>query len=299
MKIVVSGGTGMIGGALIDKLVEGGHTIVVLTRSPQRASHTSSKVSFASWDDVAKAISGAGAVVNLAGESIAGRRWTVELKKRILSSRVDATSAIVKAFNAMPADLRPKVLVSASAVGYYGDAGDRVLTENSPAGGDFLAGVCRMWEAEARGLDKSVRLVIPRIGIVLHPSGGALQKMLLPFKLGLGGPLGSGDQYFPWIHLDDMVNVLLESIENESFEGPINAVAPNVVTMTDFARVLAKTLHRPSLFNVPAFALNLAFGESAAAVLGSQRVIPEKLDQLKYSWHFVSLEEALKDLLQD
>lgn len=299
MKIVVSGGTGMIGGALIDKLVEGGHTIVVLTRSPLKSSHFSPLVSFASWNDVAKVISGAGAVVNLAGESIAGRRWTIDIKKRILSSRVDATSTIVKAINAMSADLRPKVLVSASAVGYYGDAGDRVLTENSPAGGDFLAGVCRMWEAEARGLDKSVRLVIPRIGIVLHPSGGALQKMLLPFKFGVGGPLGSGDQYFPWIHLDDMVNILLESIENESLEGPINAVAPNVVTMTDFARVLAKTLHRPSVFKVPAFALNLAFGESAAAVLGSQRVIPEKLDQLKYSWHFVSLEEALKDLLQD
>jgi uncharacterized protein len=298
MKIVVSGGTGMIGGALIDRLVERDFTVVVLTRSPQKASHSSPKVSFASWAEVGNAISGSDAVVNLAGESIAGRRWTIELKKRILASRVDATSAIVKTINAMPASERPKVLVSASAVGFYGDCADRVLTENSPAGGDFLAGVCRMWEAEAHGLDKSVRLVIPRIGVVLHPSGGALQKMLLPFKLGIGGPLGSGDQYFPWIHLDDMVNILLTSIENESYEGPINAVAPNGVTMTEFAQVLAKTLHRPSLFKVPTFALNLAFGESAAAVTGSQRVIPEKLNHQEFPWRFARLEDALRDLLK-
>lgn len=298
MKIVVSGGTGMIGGALVDRLVKAGHSIVILTRSPQQATHPSDNVTFASWSQVESAISGSGAVVNLAGESIAGRRWTVELKKSILSSRVDATSAIVKAINRMSPEQRPKVFVSASAVGFYGDSGDRILTENSPAGGDFLAGVCRMWEAEARGIDKSVRLVIPRIGIVLHPSGGALQKMLLPFKLGIGGPLGSGDQYFPWIHLDDMVSILIECIENESFKGPINAVAPNAVTMNEFSHVLAKTLHRPSLFKVPSFALNLALGESAAAVTGSQRVLPEKLDQFNYNWHFAQLNEALRDLLK-
>jgi uncharacterized protein (TIGR01777 family) len=298
MKIVVSGGTGLIGGALIDRLVKAGHSIVILTRSPQKATHPSDNVTFASWSQVESAISGSGAVVNLAGESIAGRRWTVELKKSILSSRVDATSAIVKAINRMSPEHRPKVFVSASAVGFYGDSGDRILTENSPAGGDFLAGVCRMWEAEARGIDKSVRLVIPRIGIVLHPSGGALQKMLLPFKLGIGGPLGSGDQYFPWIHLDDMVTILMECIENESFEGPINAVAPKVVTMNEFSHVLAKILHRPSLFKVPSFALNLALGESAAAVTGSQRVLPEKLDQLSYNWRFAHLDEALRDLLK-
>jgi len=298
MKIVVSGGTGMIGGALIDKLVALGHHIVVLTRSPQNASHASPQVSFAAWTEVTKAVTGADAVVNLAGESIAGRRWTVELKKRILSSRVEATSAIVKAINTTTIEERPKVLVSASAVGYYGNAADRILTESSPAGGDFLAGVCRMWEAEAHGLDKSVRLVIPRIGVVLHPSGGALQKMLLPFKLGVGGPLGSGDQYFPWIHLDDMVNILLEAIQNESMQGPVNATAPNVVTMNEFAHVLAKTLHRPSIFKVPTFALNLAFGESAAAVTGSQRVVPEKLNQAQYPWRFARLDEALKDLLK-
>jgi uncharacterized protein (TIGR01777 family) len=298
MKVVVSGGTGMIGGTLVDRLVKAGHSIVILTRSPQQATHPSDNVTFASWSQVESAISGSGAVVNLAGESIAGRRWTVELKKSILSSRVDATSAIVKAINRMSPEHRPKVFVSASAVGFYGDSGDRILTENSPAGGDFLAGVCRMWEAEARGIDKSVRLVIPRIGIVLHPSGGALQKMLLPFKLGIGGPLGSGDQYFPWIHLDDMVTILMECIENESFEGPINAVAPKVVTMNEFSHVLAKILHRPSLFKVPSFALNLALGESAAAVTGSQRVLPEKLDQLSYNWRFAHLDEALRDLLK-
>lgn len=297
MKVVVSGGTGFLGTALTNTLVAKGYSVVILTRNPQKVTHTQNDVSYIHWDDAQKAVDGSIAVVNLAGESLAGRRWTESLKKKIISSRVETTTAVVKAITDTPAGRRPKVLVSASAVGYYGDSGDKILTESTPAGDDFLAGVCRLWESHANTAPKGVRVVTPRIGIVLHPDGGALEKMLLPFKMGLGGPLGSGNQYFPWIHLDDMIRIFIESIENETIEGTVNSAAPNIVTMSEFATALGKVLSRPTLFKVPEFALNLALGESSIVVTASQRMVPEKLLNAGFEWKFNNVDDALRDLL--
>ncbi len=298
MKVVISGGTGFIGTALTKALVSKGYEVVILTRDTSRSTPFGDSVSYATWADINGAILGAKGVVNLAGEPLGGRRWTESLKKKIVSSRVDTTSAIVKAMNAVPTDQRPSVFVSASAVGYYGDSGDEVLTEDSPAGSDFLADVCRYWESHANAAPKGVRVVIPRIGVVLHPDGGALEKMLLPFKLGLGGPLGTGNQYFPWIHLDDMVRIIIEGVENESLSGAVNASAPNIVTMSQFAAALGKVLSRPTLFKVPGFALSLALGESAVVVTASQRMIPAKLQSIGFAWKFTTIEDALRDLLK-
>jgi len=298
MKVVVSGGTGFIGSALTKALVSKGYQVVILTRNPSKSQGKGSSISYAAWSDINEAVSGSLGVINLAGESIAGRRWTEELKKKIITSRVESTSAIVKAINATPAELRPKVFVSASAVGYYGDSGDTILTEDSPAGSDFLADVCRLWESHAHAAPKDVRVVTPRIGVVLHPDGGALEKMILPFKLGIGGPLGTGNQYFPWIHLDDMVNIFVESIENDHISGAVNASAPHSVTMSQFASALGKVLSRPTLFKVPGFALSLALGESAVVVTASQRMVPVKLESLGFGWKFRNVEDALRDLLR-
>jgi len=298
MKIVISGGTGFLGSALTKALVDKGYHVVVLTRDPAKASGFGNSVSYASWADVNEVVANSTAVINLAGESLGGRRWTESLKKKIITSRVEATSAIVKAINAAPAEQRPKVFVSASAVGYYGDSGDTILTEESPAGDDFLAGVCRLWESHAHAAPKGVRVVTPRIGVVLHPDGGALEKMLLPFKLGIGGPLGTGYQHFPWIHLDDMIRIFIESIENENLDGPVNASAPNIVTMSQFASTLGNVLSRPTLFKVPGFALSLALGESAIVVTASQRMIPAKLISNGFTWEYDTIEKALKNLLR-
>lgn len=298
MKVVVSGGTGFIGSALTKALVAKGYHVVVLTRNASKSPNKSSSVSYASWSDINDAVSGSIAVVNLAGESIAGRRWTEELKKKIVTSRVATTSAVVSAIHAAPAELRPMVFVSASAVGYYGDSSDAVLTEDTPAGSDFLSDVCRLWESHAHAVPKGVRVVTPRIGVVLHPDGGALEKMLLPFKLGIGGPLGTGNQYFPWIHLDDMVRIFIESIENEHISGAVNASAPNIVTMSQFASALGKVLSRPTVFKVPGFALSLALGESAVVVTASQRMVPAKLQALGFDYKFSYVEDALRDLLR-
>lgn len=297
MKVVVSGGTGFLGTALTKALVDKGYSVAILTRNPNKADSGLKDVTYVHWDDARKAIDGSLAVVNLAGESLGGRRWTDSLKKKIISSRVETTSAVVKAIIDTPEERRPKVLVSASAVGYYGDSGDKILTESTPVGDDFLAGVCRLWESHAHAAPKGVRVVTPRIGVVLHPDGGALEKMLLPFKLGLGGPLGSGNQYFPWIHLDDMIRIFIESIENEGIEGAVNASSPNIVTMSEFASALGSVLSRPTLFKVPEFALNLALGESSIVVTASQRMVPEKLQKLGFEWKFPNVDGALRDLL--
>ncbi len=298
MKVVISGGTGFIGTALTKALVAKGYEVVILTRDTSQTSPFGDSVSYSAWANINDAILGAKAVVNLAGESLAGRRWTESLKKKIVSSRVDTTSAIVSALNACPSAQRPSVLVSASAVGYYGDSGDTILTEESPAGSDFLADVSRYWESHANAAPKGVRVVTPRIGVVLHPDGGALEKMILPFKLGLGGPLGTGNQYFPWIHLDDMVRIFIESIENEGLSGAVNASAPNIVTMSQFTSALGKVLSRPTLFKVPEFALNLALGESSSVVTASMRMIPAKLQSIGFEWKFNTIDESLRDLLR-
>jgi hypothetical protein len=253
------------------------------------------------WNPVTGELGGAGvgadAVVNLAGASIAGGRWTKERKELLRTSRIDATRALVHALAKMNA--RPRVLVSASAIGIYGDRGDEVLTEESKPGTDFLGGLAHEWEAEALKAEAlGIRVVVARFGIILSRHGGALAKMLLPFKLGAGGRLGSGKQWMSWITLEDVVAIIRVAIENLAIRGAINVVAPSAVQNSEFTKALAKTLHRPALFPAPAFALRLALGEMAdALLLSSQRVAPKNLQQLGYSFLHSDLPSALSAVL--
>jgi hypothetical protein len=248
-----------------------------------------------SWNDLASAIDGADAVVNLAGETIA-QRWTSAAKARIVGSRAMAAEQVGAALRA--AKKRPGVLVNASAVGFYGDRGNEELTEASGPGSGFLAETTLAWEEAARrAAPEGVRLVLPRIGIVLGVEGGALSKMLLPFRLGFGGPLGSGKQWMPWIHRDDLVALLVATLEDPRFEGPANATAPTPVTMREFATTLGRVLHRPAFAPAPAFAIRAAMGEMASLVLDGQRVLPAKASALGFRFRFELLEPALRKIL--
>jgi hypothetical protein len=234
------------------------------------------------------------AVFHLAGEPIAEGRWTAARKERLRESRVRGTRNLVAAMESLGE--RPRVLVSASAVGFYGDRGDEVLDESAPPGSDFLAALCRDWEAEAgRARALGIRVVTPRTGIVLDRTGGALARMLTPFKLGLGGRLGSGRQWMPWIHLDDLVGLLLHAAAKDEVRGAMNAVGPAPVTNREFTRTLGSVLKRPAIFPVPNFALRLAFGEMASVLLGSQRVAPRVAEKTGYQFRYTSLEKALID----
>jgi uncharacterized protein len=253
------------------------------------------------WNPATGELGGAGvgadAVVNLAGASIAGGRWTKERKALLHSSRIDTTRALVNALAKMNA--RPRVLVSASAIGIYGDRGEEVLTEESKPGTDFLAGLAREWEAEALKAEAlGIRVVLARFGIILARQGGALAKMLLPFKLGAGGRLGSGRQWMSWIALEDVVGIVRFAIENGSVRGAVNVVAPGAVQNAEFTKALAKAVHRPALFPAPAFALRLMLGEMAdALLLSSQRVAPQRLQQLGFRFQRADLPSALVALL--
>jgi len=240
---------------------------------------------------------GADAVVNLAGASIGGGRWTAGRKALLRSSRIDTTRALVDALAKMNA--RPSVMVSASAIGVYGNRSDEVLTEESAAGGDFLAGLAREWEAEAlKAGALGIRVVLARLGIILAREGGALAKMLLPFKLGVGGRLGSGQQWMSWVTLEDVVGTLRMAIEKAGMRGAVNVVAPGAVRNAEFTKVLAKTLRRPAIFPAPAFALRLVLGEMAdALLLSSQRVAPSRLEQSGYRFLHADLASALKSVL--
>jgi len=241
---------------------------------------------------------GPDAAVNLAGASIAGGRWSAERKAVLRASRIDTTRALVEALAKM--NVRPSVLVSASAIGIYGNRGDELLTEESKAGADFLAGLAREWEAEALKAEAlGIRVVLSRFGIILSREGGALAKMLLPFKLGAGGRLGSGQQWMSWVTLEDVVGILRMAIEKAAVRGAVNVVAPQPVKNAEFTKVLAKALHRPALFPAPAFALRLALGEMAdALLLSSQRVAPQKLQQAGYRFLHPELRAALSAILQ-
>jgi uncharacterized protein len=240
---------------------------------------------------------GADAVVNLAGASIAGGRWTAERKELLRSSRVDTTRELVNALAKMNA--RPRVLVSASAIGIYGNHGDELLTEESKAGADFLAGLAQEWEAEALKAEAlGIRVVLARFGIILARDGGALAKMLLPFKFGVGGELGSGQQWMSWVTLEDVVGSLRMALEKNEMRGAVNIVAPQPLRNAEFTKVLAKAMHRPAIFPAPAFALRLALGEMAdALLLSSQRVMPQALEKLGYRFLHADLASALKTLL--
>ena len=294
MKILISGSSGLIGAAAATALKSDGHNVVRLVR-PGKAPNPGD----VQWDpmratvDVA-GIEGVDVVIHLSGAGIADGRWTEERKQLLRSSRIDTTRVLVDSLSRLKQ--KPRVLIVASAIGYYGSRGDEILTESSTNGTDFLALVCRDWEAEAsRAAATGVRTIMLRTGIVLSGKGGALPKMLTPFKLGVGGRLGSGQQWMSWIAIEDVVGIIRHAIANEQVSGPVNVVAPNPVRNEEFTRLLAGMLHRPAIFPAPAFVLRLAMGEMADAVLlGSDRVKPERMLAAGYKFRFEILEPALR-----
>ena len=297
MKIFITGGTGFIGWQLTKSLMDHGHHLTIVSRNPEKYRiYESERRTFVAWQtDISELISQSDAVINLAGENLFDQRWTESVKRQIRSSRINVTTALLEGIN--KAKKKPKVLLSASAVGYYGDQGEDFVTEQSSNGQDFLAELCQEWEDEALGAEEfNVRVVIPRIGIPLDINGGALQKMITPANYFFGGPLGSGNQYFPWIHIKDLCNSFIFALEKENFNGVFNATAPNPVTMKDFSKILGKVLSRPSWFQVPESVLKLALGEAARAITSSLRVIPEKLLNNGFSFEYRDLESALRSL---
>lgn len=290
MATLISGGTGLVGRALLARL----QSPVVLTRDPTRAKREiSGEVDARSWQGLgADTFAGIESVVHLAGESVAEGRWTDSKKQRIRESRVERTRTLVQAMGACQAP--PRLLVSASGVGIYGNSGDKLVAESTPAASGFLARVCVDWEREALAAAAfGTRVVILRIGIVLAPGGGALAKMALPFKLGFGAQLGSGQQWVPWIHVDDVVGLIEHALNTPQLKGPINVVAPAPVTNAAFTSALAAALHRPAFLRVPSFALRWGVGEMAAALLESQRVQPLVAEESGYRFKYRSLESAL------
>jgi uncharacterized protein (TIGR01777 family) len=301
MRVIVTGGTGFIGSRLCESLVAKGHEVVLFTRDASRSrDQLHPRIGVVSWAPGAaweSWVDGAGAIVNLAGENIA-QRWTQAAKQRILGSRVDAAARICAAI--AKAAVKPSVLVNAAAVGYYGPHGDETLDEDSPQGTDFLATTCAAWEEAAKKAEAlGVRVARIRTGLALGADGGALAKMLPPFKAFAGGPIGSGKQWISWIHRDDLVALFVFAIENGNVHGPINGTAPNPVTMKEFARALGRALHRPSLLPVPAAAVRLLLGEMATVVLDGQRVVPKKAEALGFTFRFTEVEAALRDVTRD
>ncbi len=302
MHVLVPGGTGLIGRALARHLIGQGHRVTVLTRRPERRPQgLPQEAALARWSldpaDLARYLEAADAVVNLVGANIAQGRWTTRRKAELYHSRVDAGRALSQAWE--QARKRPSVLLQMSAVGYYGSRGDQILTEEAPPGSDFLARLCVDWEASTRPVeDLGARRVVMRTGIVLSTEGGALPRLLLPIRLGVGGPLGDGKAYMPWIHVHDVVEAMRFFLEREATRGVYNLCAPHPVTNEEFVRTLGRLLHRPTWFRVPAWALRLALGKMAEALLASLRAVPQRLLEAGYTFAFPHLEPALRDLLQ-
>ena len=298
MRYLITGASGFIGSKLVKTLLLQGHSVDYLGR--KRSTTLDSRAAFHCWNPEENpplnSVPAADAIVHLAGEPVA-QRWTREVKERIYNSRVASTRKLVSAIREL--QHKPGVLITASAIGYYGDRQDEVLTEASAPGKDFLAQVCVAWEQEAARADKfGVRVVRIRIGIVLGTDGGALKQMLTPFRLGAGGRLGSGAQWMPWIHVDDLVGLLVFAAENASIEGPLNGSSPEPVTNAEFTKRLAQALHRPALFPVPKFGLKLAFGELADAMLASAKVVPEAATRSGFKFAYPELGAALEGLLK-
>ncbi len=306
MRILVTGATGFIGSALVPFLTAGGHDVTRLLRpqtasSPAGTAGAAPAVGDARWDPSSgvidrTALEGHDAVIHLAGESVAGK-WTADKKARIRASRIDGTRRLAEALAAL--ERPPRVLVCASAIGFYGDRGDERLTEASAPGRGFLADVVREWEAAAEpARRRGIRVVHPRIGMVLAPGGGALARLLPSFRLGAGGKLGSGRQWVSWIALEDLLDLLLHLAATGALEGPVSAVAPGAVTNAEFSRILGKVLGRPTVLRVPAFAARMAFGEMADEVLlASTRVIPARLEAAGYRFRHPEIEGALRHML--
>ncbi len=294
MRILVSGSRGLIGSELIPALESAGHTVVRLVRGNAKAG----EVGWLPSGHIATAaLEGVDAVIHLAGETIQGR-WTAEKKHAIRESRIEGTRNLVAALSKMGRP--PQVFISASAIGYYGDRGTEILTEESPGGIDFLAQVVRDWEAAAEAASQAgIRTVETRLGVVLSPKGGALAKMLTPFRLGAGGRVGSGRQVWSWIAIEDVIGAVLHILSTSVLRGPVNVVAPHPVSNAEFTRTLARVLHRPALFPMPAIAVRTVFGEMGSALLlSSQRAIPAKLEATGYRFKFPDLKRALEHLLQ-
>jgi uncharacterized protein len=301
IRVVIAGGSGLIGRKLIEALLSAQHETIVLSRSPERAGMIFPSAAVQFWDGktsdgITHILEGTDAVINLSGESIAARRWTRVQKERILSSRIQSTQALLGAIK--QTKRKPSVLLNASAVGYYGNVPDGGVTESSSKGEGYLADVCDRWEAEAlKAQELGVRTVLLRTGIVLDKKAGTLQKLLLPFRFFIGGPLGSGAQWFPWIHLQDEVRAILFALENEQLSGPLNLAAPGSVRVSEFCGALGKIIRRPSWIHAPASMLKLALGEMAEPlVLHGQRVMPEKLVDAGFKFDYPVLEDALRDL---
>lgn len=306
MRVLITGGTGFIGTQVSIKLANMGHEVILLTRGKKQLSAELkfpgiSIYPYAFQEDsqlpleLMEKIDG---IINMAGEPIFTGRWTEEKKQRIFSSRIPITRQITEGISRLKGK-NPPSLVSASAVGYYGPREEEDLTENDPPGSDFLAQLAIQWENEAlQAQEYGAKTVVVRTGIVLDKGGGALAKMLLPFKFFIGGPLGNGKQYVSWIHREDMVNLYVEALLNPELKGPINTTAPNPVTMKELSQTIGKVMHRPSWFPVPGFLLKLLIGESAQVILTGQKVIPDKLMKQGYRFAFPKLEEALKEILE-
>lgn len=301
MRVLVTGATGLIGKTLCQVLVKDGHEIVVLSRHPERV-QTLTGVRAHGWNPESapppmEAWEGVDAVIHLAGEPIVAFRWTDEHKKRVRDSRVKGTRNLVDGMKRLA--VRPKVLVSCSAVGFYGNRGAEQLDERSSPGHGFLSDVCMEWEREAEAAEAAgVRVALVRVGVVLSSAGGAMEKILPSFKLGVGGRLGDGEQWFPWIHLEDIAGIFRHALLHESIVGPVNGVAPGIVNNGEFTKELAAVLNRPAILPVPEFALRLLMGEMADVVLVSQRVFPKIALDTGYRFRYPALKPALESLLK-
>lgn len=297
MKILVSGATGLVAKKLIPVLESKGHTIVRLVRGKPAADgevRWDSEAGF-STDEAAK-LEGFDAVIHLAGDNVASENWSADKKRRIRESRVKGTRLLIDAL--AECSSKPGIVVSASAIGFYGNRGDELLTEESKVGTGFFPEICSEWESEAMRASSFARVVALRIGIVLASEGGALEKMLTPFKLGVGGVLGSGKQWMPWIAIEDLVGMIVFALENEAVNGPMNATAPNPVTNAEFTKTLGKVLNRPTFFSVPEFAIRLMFGEMGTTLLlEGNRVIPKKAVEAGFVFRFEDLESAMRQAL--
>jgi uncharacterized protein len=303
MRVVITGATGLIGPAVAEALRARGDTVVALSRDPDRAREIlGADVEAHAWvapkqePPPPAALEQADAVIHLLGEPIA-QRWTDSAKHEIRDSRVLGTRSLVAGLAALPHERRPSRLISQSATGYYGPRAGEPVDETAPAGEDFLGAVAAGWEREASAIDSELRVVLARTGVVLAPGGGALSKMLPPFRLGVGGPVAGGAQYVPWIHRDDVVGALLFCLDDERAAGPVNVTAPNPVTNAELSRALGRVLHRPAVLPVPSLALRLLYGQMADTVLTGQRALPKRLLELGYQFKFAEVEAALRDAL--
>ena len=300
MRVLITGGSGFVGQRLCQRLKEAGHRLLVVSREPDRV-----RDRLPNGTDVRRSVldfvdTPPDAIVNLAGESIAARRWSDDQKKRLIDSRVNITRDLVMLCEQLKSSSgsAPRVMVSGSALGYYGDQGDREVTEETPPHDEFAHRLCKRWEDTAKeAADFGTRVAVLRTGLVLDQGGGALQKMLPPFKLGLGGRFGDGTQFMPWVHREDLVRAILFLLDNEELEGPFNGSAPHPVTNAEFTRVLAKRLARPALLPVPAIVLETAFGEMSRLLLTGVDMRPQRLLDAGFEFRFPTLDEALADIL--